>query len=280
MKKTTIALLGLVGATASSSALADYTEYVPLVFDNPAYSYPIQPVGTAKEQYWFEPSTLNFNADFSDVRQVCFLSSGEFINEPNREYTWASVRVTGSMDTIDLALTNGLEYCTSMSKMALEAEKDGIIPIELSINNTSPVRWDYIKARILYFGQYDKHEPETPPLSCSDGLVFVDATENSISPANGTHAYVECELEPNITYEMKVVKVDEANGVHNTDTTAKFENVAATFVKPTGEKRIDTINNYEKTYITTDGSVKFFYSDENDNNFSGNYVEFKRVNLD
>nr|CAH7341146.1 conserved exported hypothetical protein [Vibrio chagasii] len=121
---------------------------------------------------------------------------------------------------------------------------------------------------------------ETTPISnCAAGEVYVDAIKHAVSPLSVDGDYLTCDVDPNVTYEM-TLESPILDAMHDEQGGKSFKNVGLTYNNERGERVITSIVQNEKTYVTTDGLVSFFYADSNENNAGGVSVKFKRTNLD
>lgn len=103
--------------------------------------------------------------------------------------------------------------------------------------------------------------------------IYVSATKNCLGPGDGK--YKRMRVPKNVTY---VITVKRMNAVFNTDDNAKFGNVVVMYVEPPRKMMIKTIKPGEKTYVTTEGNLLFFFVDDPDLNKGGALLEVKRVN--
>lgn len=145
-----------------------------------------------------------------------------------------------------------------------------------SISFQPSLRIDSLKARLFGKGYIPKEEA-MPESSCSDGRVFVDAYKNAVSPQNQEGDYLTCTLDEGVTYEFEV---ESGGGAFHDQSQNTFGNVGITYNTDAGVRHIKEVNTFEPTYIKTDGSVSFFFADENSENKGGSYVKFKRTNID
>ena len=102
--------------------------------------------------------------------------------------------------------------------------------------------------------------------------LYVSATKNCLGLGDGK--YKRMRVSKNVTYVITVKRMD---AVFNTDDNAKFGNVAVMYVEPPRKMMIKTIKPGEKTYVTTEGNLLFFFVDDPDLNKGGALLEIKRV---
>lgn len=294
MKKMVLAALLSVSAIGQVSAEvlteASATVYLSDISD----SYPVRLDAPESSSLFYPKGRMyaNFNGQFKSVKEICFSANIQSSNPQVTQrnfYLWGyspELDATGAIQTIKYVQDDGTKSnisCIQTVTLTDDLAKGEMselyrIAVSGSQHTESYLMVDNITVTVK--GEFIPNEsvPETP-VGCSEGLVYINGQYNSVGYSQGD--YLTCDLEPNITYEMLTVNKGESSPIHNTSTFAEMQNVGVVYNKPDGTRRIKTISDVDNTYITTDGSVSFFYADPTgEDNDGGNYVKFKRVNLD
>ncbi|MGF1733570.1 hypothetical protein [Photobacterium kasasachensis] len=205
----------------------------------------------------FRKGYVDFGVKFESLTRLCFIPLG------NSKMTYSRI---GAGHSLNLSMNNREPYCRSKGSLSpvFDLYMDGQEAIEVSVGGEG-VLTGY---KVVAYTTGAISDPNAEQ-------IYVDAVINSLGSAGG-HA-LSYQVEPNVTYELII---GDGLAIFDTTKDAEMANVAVSYVNAENHKlTIATIDSAQKAYLTTDGTMNFFFVDDGLLNKGGVTVNLKRVNL-